>query len=72
MKAESSGSNSWWGLKDYLVQVIIVQYPPLKTGDNLICDNFVKWELINDFCSEQSNLDDSNSTVPEPFDPPYD
>jgi hypothetical protein len=38
----------------------------------LICDNFAKCELINDFFSEQSNLDDSNSTVPEPIDPLYD
>ena len=37
-----------------------------------ICDNFAKCELINDFFSEQSNLDDSNSTVPEPIDPLYD
>jgi hypothetical protein len=50
-------------LKDYLVQVKIVQYPPLQTDDDLICDNFAKCELINDFFSEQSNLDDSNSTV---------
>jgi hypothetical protein len=41
--------------------------PPLQTDDDLICDNFAKCELINDFFSEQSNLDDSNSTVPEPI-----
>jgi hypothetical protein len=34
--------------------------------------NLVQCELINDFFSEQSNLDDSNSTVPEPIDPLYD
>jgi hypothetical protein len=39
---------------------------------NLQNDNFAKCELINDFFSEQSNLDDSNSTVPEPIDPLYD
>ena len=33
---------------------------------------FAKCELIIDFFSEQSNLDDSNSTVPEPIDPLYD
>jgi hypothetical protein len=37
--------------------------PPLQTDDDLICDNFAKCELINDFFSEQSNLDDSNLTV---------
>jgi hypothetical protein len=41
-------------------------------SDDLICDNFAKCALINDFFSEQSNLDDSNSTVPEPIDPLYD
>ena len=46
--------------------------PPLQTDDDLICDNLAKCELINDFFSEQSNLDDSNSTVPEPIDPLYD
>jgi hypothetical protein len=40
--------------------------------DDLICDNFAKCELINEFLSEQSNLDDSNSTIPEPIDPLYD
>jgi hypothetical protein len=34
--------------------------------------DFSYGELINDFFSEQSNLDDSNSTVPEPIDPLYD
>ena len=58
-------------LKDYLVQVKIVQYPPYKQTMTIICDNFAKCELINDFFSEQSNLDDSNSTVPEPIDPLY-
>jgi hypothetical protein len=59
-------------LRDYLDQVKIVQYPPLQTDDDLICDNFAKCELINEFLSEQSNLDDSNSTIPEPIDPLYD
>ena len=58
-------------LKDYLVQVNSFN-TPLQTDDDLICDNFAKCELINDFFSEQSNLDDSNSTVPEPIDPVYD
>ena len=59
-------------LKDYLVSSKNRSIPPLQTDDDLICDKFAKCELINDFFSEQSNLDDSNSTVPEPIDPLYD
>jgi hypothetical protein len=59
-------------LKDYVVQVKVVQYPPpLQTDDDLICDNLAKFELINDFFSGESNMDDSNSTGPEPIDPLY-
>jgi hypothetical protein len=60
-------------LKDYVVQVKVVQYPPpLQTDDDLICDNLAKFELINDFFNVESNMDYSNSTVPEPIDPLYD
>ena len=61
-------------LKDYLVQVKVVQSspPPLQTDDDLICDNLAKCELINDFFNVESNMDYSNSTVPEPIDPLYD
>jgi len=34
----------------------------------LICDNLAKFELVIDLCSEESNMDDSNSTGPEPID----
>jgi hypothetical protein len=71
--AESSGSKNWWNLvKRLLGSSKNRSIPPLQTDDDLICDNFAKCELINDFFSEQSNLDDSNSTVPEPIDPLYD
>ena len=84
--AESSGSKNWWNLVKRLLGSsksrsisplqtdydLICAIPPLQTDDDLICDNFAKCELINDFFSEQSNLDDSNSTVPEPIDPLYD
>ena len=66
--AESSGSKNWWNLGSTKNRSI----PPLQTDDDLICDNFAKGELIIDFFSKQSNLDDSNSTVPEPIDPLYD
>jgi hypothetical protein len=59
-------------LKDYLVSSKNRSIPPLQTDDDLICDKFAKCELINVFFSEQSNLDDSNSTVLEPIDPLYD
>ena len=45
--------------------------PPLKTDDDLICDNLAKCELFNDFFSVESNMDYSNSSVPEPIDPLY-
>ena len=71
--AESSGSKNWWNLvKRLLGSSKNRSISPLQTDDDLICDNFAKCELINDFFSEQSNLDDSNSTVPEPIDPLYD
>jgi hypothetical protein len=57
-------------LKDYLVQVKVVHYP-LQTDEDLICDNLAKFGLINDFFSEESNMDDSNSTGPEHIDPLY-
>ena len=73
IEAESSGSKNWWNLvKRLLGSSKNRSIPPLQTDDDLICDNFAKCELINDFFSEQSNLDDSNSTVPEPIDPLYD
>jgi hypothetical protein len=52
-------------IKDYLVQVKVVQYP-LQTDEDLICDNLAKFGLINDFFSEESNMDDSNSTIKIP------
>jgi hypothetical protein len=71
--AESSGSKNWWNLvKRLLGSTKNRSIPPLQTDDDLICDNFAKCELIIDFFSKQSNLDDSNSTVPEPNDPLYD
>jgi len=73
IKAESSGSKNWWNLvKRLLGSNKSRSIPPLQTDDDLICDNLPKGELINDFFSEQSNLNDSNSTVPEPIDPLYD
>jgi hypothetical protein len=58
--AESSGSKNWWNLdKRLLGSSKNRSIPPLQTDDDLICDNFTKCELINDFFSEQSNLDDS-------------
>jgi hypothetical protein len=63
-------------LKDYFVQVKVVQYSPpltpLQTDHDLICDNLAKCELINDFFNVESNMDYSNSTVPELIDPLYD
>jgi hypothetical protein len=52
--------------------VVSRSIPPLQTDDDLICDNLAKCELINYFFSEESNMDDSNSTVPEPIGPLYD
>jgi hypothetical protein len=58
----------WWNLvKRLLGSSKNRSIPPLQTDDDLICDNFAKCELIIDFFSEQSNLDDSNSTVSEPI-----
>ena len=73
IEAESSGSKKCWNLVKRLLgssksRAIL----PLPTDDDLINDNFAKCELINDFFSDQSNLEDSNSTVAESIDPLYD
>ena len=48
--AESSGSKIWWNLvKRLLGSSKNRSIPPLQTDDDLICDNFAKYELINDF-----------------------
>ena len=55
-----------------LVQVKVVQYPPPLPFTNRRWLNLAKCELINDFFNVESNMDYSNSTVPEPIDPLYD
>jgi hypothetical protein len=74
-KAESFGSKNWWNLfKKRLGSSksrSIPPHPPLQTDDDLICDNLAKCELFNDFFSVESNMDYSNSSVPEPIDPLY-
>ena len=50
LSAESSGSKNWWNLvKRLLGSSKNRSIPPLQTDDDLICDNFAKCELINDF-----------------------
>ena len=75
-EAESFGSKNWWNLVKRLrgscKSRSIPLPPPLQTDDDLICDNLAKCELINDFFNVESNMDYSNSTVPEPIDPLYD
>ena len=73
IEAESFGSKNWWNLvKRLLGSSKSRSIPPLQTYDDLICDNLAKCELINDFFNVESNMDNSNSTVPEPIDPLYD
>ena len=42
--------------------------PTLVEGPNMICDAKEKAELLNEFFSSQSRLDDSSSSVPVDFD----
>ena len=73
VKADSFGSKNLWNLVKRLLgsSKSCSIPPPILTDDNLICDNLAKFELVIDLFSEESNMDDSNSTGPEPIDPLY-
>ena len=61
-------SKKWWKLAKSYIKKDHAQksaYPPLKDGNNMICDDQDKAELFNSFFLTHSTLDDSNEPDPD-------
>ena len=63
---ESLSPKKWWRLAKSFLQKDGKKsaYPPLKVGDDLVCDDKSKAEVFNDFFASSSKLEDSH--VPKP------
>ena len=57
----------WWKVaKSFLGYNNDSSYPPIKTGDSVLFDDFSKAEAFNSFFLGHSNIDTSNATLPDP------
>ena len=61
-------SNDWWKtLKTFIKPSQFSSIPPIKVNGTINSD---KANILNDYFTEQSSLDDSNATLPEDLDHP--
>ena len=72
MKSRQTSARDWWKSASQLVgrnsnNVVI---PPLNCSNNIVYDAVEKGEALNTFFSSQSNIDDTDKSVPADDTPP--
>ena len=66
LKSENLTSKDWWStLKYFILPEKISNIPPLKSHNNVIFDATEKANLLNDFFTAQTVINDQNTDVPE-------
>ena len=66
--SETRGSRQYWTFIKSLMNSDSSDsrsIPPLHVHDDIICDDKRKAEIFNDFFCSQSNIDDSNTAIPD-------
>ena len=68
LKRDHPSSRSWWQISNQLTGMKQRQggIPPLLTDNGVVTDETAKADIFNDFFVLQTELDDSNSQLPEP------
>ena len=63
---ETLSPKKWWRLaKSFLKKDKSPTFPPLKVGEDLVCDDEGKAEVFNNFFASSSDVDDSNAPKPD-------
>ena len=72
LRSESLSIREWWKLASKVAdfKTRVSSIPPLLDNDEIICNDLEKAEAFNTFFASQSNLDDSNKSLPANDSPP--